>query len=351
MNSSHRLSSARRLPVLAALAVAALGFAGSLKAQVAVTSLTWGTTQNGPDSSVKHDDTKLIFENTFTTISSVSTASQTYFFDASPMAQQVVLRRSSSDFTDNYYLVRDATKGGDDKVYTFAPPPASPSSVLTSGNVNFALADPFKNGSAQGNVERIDLYLGNYTVQANDAVVLFDIENTGDHGDSYRVAAFNGWGASSTPTSYVNTGLLVYGGSYGQALSYPDGDPSHTIMQAGYSKAGSLTSLDTEMATGNLVGLVIRLSDLGLVAGQVIQGISLLPSDVYVTKASDLLNWTAFPDKAVPGTVPNDIDFAGFSGRIGRPIPEPAAYGAVLTALGLGFVAALRRRRASGVHG
>ena len=341
-----RLSSAVPKIIL----VAALTFASVAQAQIAVTSLTYGTLVDGTNSS--HGG--LTFQEQYTPVSTVTTAHGDYRFDG-PLADSVTFRRNTSSSSPNNSTVFYQTISG-----TTTKPlgnfDSTMEQVMLSNNLTEGLRNPFANGtSAQAsNIERIDFRLSNYVVQANDALVFFDLENTGNFGDGFRIAAFTGVGTvngfTNAPTVYANAGILVAPDSFGGPINSPTNGTSGSFIRATYTSGDSLTGTPTtaNLGTGlNLVGILIRFSDLGLSAGTTIQGFSLMAGDVPVTTAANLVDWnnvTNFSTSTDPATYGN-MDFMGFGAQISRPVPEPSTYGALFIGATLLFLGVRRYRR------
>lgn len=229
--------------------------------------------------------------------------------------------------------------------------------VFLNANLTVGLRNPFANGagSTNSNIARIDLRLSNYVVQANDSVVFFDLANTGNFGASFRIAAFTAVGTvngfTNAPTVYANAGILVAADSSSGPINSPTNGTSGSFIRATYTNGDSLTSTTpttANLGTGlNLVGIMIRFSDLGITAGTTIQEFSLLAGDVPITTAANLVDWnniTNFPTNTNPTTHGN-MDFMGFGAQISRPVPEPSTYGALFIGATLFFLGVRRYRR------
>jgi len=241
------------------------------------------------------------------------------------------------------------------------------SEVMLSNDLTQGLRNPFANStsSTSSNIERIDFYFsGGYTVQAGDAVVFFDLENVGNFGDGFRIAAFNSVGtvngASNAPTSYANSGLLIQPDTFGNAVGTPNGSNAKYIRSTTTSgdnlaSGQSITTLDSNSGTPNssdlyLVGILIRFTDLGLNVGDTIYGYSLMAGDVAASTSSDLVNWknSSVYLTNTDATTWGNMDFMGFGAQISRPVPEPSTYGALFLGAALAFFG-LRRWRTNRV--
>jgi hypothetical protein len=223
--------------------------------------------------------------------------------------------------------------------------------VFLDGNLYTGIRNPFANGAgtaSNSNVERIDFYFaGGYTVQANDALVFFDVENAGNFGDGFRIAAYTAVGTvngvSNAPTTYANTGLLIPADSFGGPINNPEGTASATYNRSTFTNGDNLAGTASGTASSgtlNLVGILIRFSDLGISAGTTIYGYSLMAGDVAPATAANLVNWnsaTYFPTNTDPAGYGN-MDFMGFGAQISRPVPEPSTYGALLVGLVVGVL-------------
>lgn len=354
-----------RFPRLGPLSgiVGALALVLGASAQVAITSVTYGPTTNGSDRTADN----LTFLNQVTRVEAVTSSAGTYNLTGS-LASSASFRRNTSAGNANsanvYYQYSSA--GDEDRAVVIGKGDRSPtlSEVMLSGDLTQGLRNPFANGSSasSSNIERIDFnFTGGYTVQAGDAIVLFDLENYGDHGDGFRIAAFTSVGtvngANNAPTAYANTGLLIEPDSMGDPVATPTGTNARYLLSTttrGDSLASnqSLTSLDSSSGTPGehdlfLVGLLIRFTDLGLNVGDTIYGYSLMAGDVSASHGSDLVNWTngSVYRTDTDASTWGNADFAGFGAQIARPVPEPPLFGAGLLAIGTAWIVAKRRRR------
>lgn len=354
MNSSPQRNPIQQLAHTACkLGLLGLGFLLAVEAgaQTAVSGLTYGTAVNNSDTT--HGG--LTFREQYTPVSTVTTALGDYRFTG-PTASNVIVRRNTSEAGPNNTTVFYQTSGSSSTA-PLGQYESSVENMFKSGNLYEGLRNPFANGTGaqNSNIERIDFYYsGGYTVQANDALVFFDLENTGNMGDGFRIAAFtavDGAGdldlsTAGTPTTYANTGLMVAADSFtGGDLSSPTGGTTGNFERTTYTNGNDLsgTGSTTNIGSGlNLVGILIRFSDLGISAGTVIQGFSLMAGDTAPVSAASLVNWNNaayYPTNTNPTTYGN-MDFMAFGATISRPVPEPSTYGAVLlglTAAGLGW--------------
>lgn len=334
---------------------------------MAVTSVSYGTTTDGTDVRAGN----LTFLNQYAPVQYVESDLGTYSINGA-LASAVSFRRNTSAGnanSANVYYQYSASSDGRASVIGKGDYSPTLSEVMLSGDLTQGVRNPFANGSSayDSNIERIDFsFSGGYTVKAGDAIVVFDLENYGDHGDGFRVAAFTSVGsvngASNAPTSYVNSGLLIAPGSLGDAIDTPTGSNARYLLStttAGDSLASSqsLTSLDYNTGTPGesdlfLVGILIRFTDLGLSVGQTIYGYSLMAGDVTASSGSDLVNWS---DSSVYRTDTDastwgNADFAGFGAQIARPVPESPVYGALVLVLGAAGAAAFRFRPINSKH-
>lgn len=337
----------RSFPALVATLLGAFA-AISAQGQLAVTNISYDTMVDGANSS--HGG--ITFQEKFASVSTVySPTVGTYGFTG-PLASNVYTRRNTGVGNSNNTTLFYQTDTGTTAQGTYS---ASIEAAWKSGNLYEGLRNPFANGntSAESNIERFDFYLPNYTVQAGDALVFFDFENTNNFGDGFRIAAFNGWnGNQSRPNSYVNTGLAVAADSFGGPIVSPTQGTNGTFERATYTNGDNLSGTAsgiTNLGTGyNLVGIMIRLTDLGVAAGTTIQGFSIMAADVAPTNAASLVDWnntTVYKSDTDAAGVGN-MDFMAFGAQISRPVPEPATYGMILVAAAFGFVL-LRRYQAT----
>lgn len=345
--------------------IAVFGMVGNLaqaQTPTPVTNITYGALQNGANVTAG----KITYNNDYRPVTQISTAGANYVFDGA-MASNVYFRRNTGSGNPNnstvFYQYNTTTGTPISAATVIGRGDSSPtmSEVMLSNDLTQGLRNPFANGAGNAqnsNIERIDFYFsGGYTVKAEDAVVFFDLENQGNTGDGFRIAAFTSVDGSNTPTAYVNTGLLVEAGTFGNPVATPDGTNakylrSTTTNGDNLASGQSITTLDANSGTPGandlyLVGILIRFTDLGLSVGQTIFGYSLMAGDVAASSASDLVNWNN-TSVYLTNTDPNaygNMDFMGFGAQISRPIPEPSTYGAMLLGAGLACFGVRRWRQ------
>ncbi|MDQ5980826.1 MAG: sorting protein [Verrucomicrobiota bacterium] len=187
--------------------------------QTAVTSITYGSLVDNTNTS----SGGITYLNRDRMVSTVGTGLGDYQFTG-PLATNVFFRRNTdsnnngtqnqaSDNPNNSTLIYQVD--GSNRAYGDSN--ANLEQMFLDGNLNTGIRNPFANGagtSTNSNLERIDFFFsGGYTVQAGDALTFFDVENVGNLGDGFRIAAFTSVGSvngfSNAPTAYANTGLLV----------------------------------------------------------------------------------------------------------------------------------------------
>lgn len=325
---------------LCASLVGVWALAAVAQAQVAVTSVRYSTTiVNGADTTVGG----VTFRQEYDAPVSVMTASLGNYQFNGPVAESVTVRRNTSEAGPNNSTVFYQT---DSNGKAYGNSETDIGSMFLSNNLYEGLRNPFANGSGSlnSNIERIDFRLTNYVVQANDAMVFFDIENAGNFGDGFRIAAFTSWGSvngTQGPTAYANTGLMVNAGSFGGPIDSPSDGINGTFERATYTNGDTLSGTPTIGSLNgtalNLVGILIRFSDLGIAPGTTIQGFSLMAGDTAPTTAASLVNWnttSVYPTNTDPNTYGN-MDFMAFGAQVSRPIPEPSTYGAIFAGMGL----------------
>ena len=335
--------------VLKTVALAGLFQAVNSSAQTAITGITYGSLVDNANQT----QGGLTYLNRDRTVNTVAAGTLGNYQFTGPLASNVYFRRNtdasgdgrtnrSDDNPNNTTLIYQVDGSGND----YGDYQSSPEQVFLDGNLYSGIRNPFGNGagtSTNSNIERIDFYFsGGYTVQSNDALVFFDVENIGNFGDGFRIAAYTGVGTvngfSNAPTTYANTGLLVAPDSFGGPIANPQGGTSATYQRSTFTSGDNLsgTASDTTSAgTLQLVGIMIRFADLGISAGTTIYGYSLMAGDVAPTTAANLVNWnsaTYYPTNTDPAGYGN-MDFMGFGAQISRPVPEPSTYGAIFMAL------------------
>ncbi len=344
------------------LFAAAVCGAVALHGQVSVTGITYGTLVDNANTT----NGGVTYLNRDRDVTAVATSSAGDYQFTGPLATNVFFRRNTdsnangtpnqaTDNPNNTTLIYQVD--GSNRAY--GDYNASAEQVFLDGNLYTGIRNPFANGAgtaANSNIERIDFYFsGGYTVQANDALVFFDVENAGNFGDGFRIAAYTGVGTvngfTNAPTTYANTGLLIPADAFGGPINNPEGTASATYNRSTFTNADNLSGTASGTASSgtlNLVGILIRFSDLGITAGTTIYGYSLMAGDVAPTTAANLVNWnssTYFPTNTDPAGYGN-MDFMGFGAQISRPVPEPSTYGALLLGAGIAFIGWHRWRRA-----
>lgn len=347
----------RLITWLKTAALAGLFQAVNSSAQTAVTSITYGSLVDNTNTS----SGGITYLNRDRTVSTVGTGLGDYQFTG-PLATNVFFRRNTdsnnngtqnqaSDNPNNATLIYQVD--GSNRAY--GDYNASLEQMFLDGNLNTGIRNPFANGagtSTNSNIERIDFFFsGGYTVQAGDALTFFDVENVGNLGDGFRIAAFTSVGSvngfSNAPTAFANTGLLVAPESFGGPINNPQGSDSGNYRRATFTNGNTLsgTASDiTSIGELELVGIMISFADLGIAAGTTIYGYSLMAGDVAPGSAANLVNWnsnTYYPTNTAP-TGYGDMDFMGFGAQIARPVPEPSTYGAILAFFGLSFFSGRR---------
>lgn len=306
------------------------------------------------------------YYNEFRPVDSISTSTAgDYQFNGS-LASSVVFRRNTNSSNPNNSTVfyqSASTGNGSADVYGKGDSSPTLSEVMLSNDLTQGLRNPFSNYESNSNndylttnIERIDFfYSGGYTVQEGDALVFFDLENVGNYGDGFRIAAFTST-SNGTPTAYANTGTLIAPDSFGDPVATPTGTNGTYIRSTTYNADNLSSNQDIGIIDGNsgspnssdlyLVGILIKFTDLGLSVGQTIQGFSLMAGDVAPTNAASLVNWnnSSVYKTNTDGATWGNMDFMGFGGQISRPIPEPSTYGMMLLGAGLAFFGVRRWR-------
>jgi hypothetical protein len=345
--------------VRSAGALAGLLAGNLLNGQVTVTGVTYSSVVNTADVTVQN----VTYQNQYYAVQNIATSSAGNYQLTGPQASNVFFRRNASNGPNNstvIYQYSDFETQGTDTVQAYGTGDSSPtlSELMMSQDLTKGIRNPFANGttSDSSNIERIDFYLPNYTVQANDALVFFDLENLNNFGDGFRIAAYTAVDGSATPTTYASTGLLIGADSFGPAITPPvtsDARYVRSTTTAGDNLNSAQTFKAIDSSAGNglnnddlyLVGILIRFSDLGIAAGTTIQGFSLMAGDVTPTNAASLVNWnnTSVYRNNTSADGYGNMDFMAFGSRIARPVPEPSTYGAIF--MGVAVAGWLVRRK------
>ncbi len=331
-------------------------------AQTAINSVTYAITDSA-DQTIGG----IRYRNTQASLDSITTSSTTYIFDGAS-ANAVFVRRntdSNGNGTPNQTADNDNTSAG---YYQRAPssgPAGGTTNVygtyyndyqnyLLNYNMFQGTYDTFVNGTTAptngvvSNIERIDYtWTGGYTVVGNEALSFFNIDPLNER-DDIRISVFTAVDAQFTPTAYANSGLVITAGNYGANLSLPADGTTDSYVGTRYVNAGNnmsgtpSVSIDTNQG---IAGTLISLADLGISAGTVIYGFSLMGTDVNAASASNLVNWnntSIFPTNTGHDNGTHDFIMPGI---FVRPVPEPSTYGAMFMGL-IGLIwGGLRLRR------
>lgn len=363
------LSNRQRRPAAIRALLAALALLVSVPAafgQVTVTGITYNALSNTTDRTAGN----ITYLNEFRSVSQVSTGSLGDYQFTGPQASNVFFRRNTGVGNPNNSTVfyeYSTTGGGTATVFGRGDTTPTFEEVMRSGDLTQGLRNPFANTggttSLNSNIERIDFFFaGGYTVQAGDAVVFFDLENQGNFGDGFRIAAYTTVGTvngfANAPTTYTSTGLLIAADSFGNPVATPSGANARYIRStttSGDNLASGQTIATVDTNAGALgasdlylVGILIPFADLGLTVGQTIFGYSLFAGDVAFTTTAQMNNWNtaAYYPTNTDSTTWGNMDFMGFGAQVSRPVPEPSVYGAGLLGLGAALLAWRRRRAA-----
>lgn len=331
-------------PLTAAFLAAAIGgVSATAWGQTAVVDISYEETVDERKSS----NWGITYQNEYRPVSSIETADGTYFFNG-PAAQDIYVRRGSGG--PNFTTVMHQM---DNNGRALGTQESDIEALFQSNNLYQGLRNPFANGTTylDSNIERIDFHLGSHIVGEGEGVVFFDLENSGDRGDGFRIAAYTGSDAQDRPVEYANTGLLVTRGSYGRELDSPSDNHSREYFRATYGSGddidgfGLAQELDGDLG---LVGIMIKFTDLGLAVGSTIEGFSIMAGDVTANSAVSLVDWTnssVYKNNTDRETWGN-ADFMAFGAQIAQPIPEPSTYGAMFMGMLTGLYAWRRYRTA-----
>ena len=269
--------------------------------------------------------------------------------------------RTIASSADSVFIRRSAAAGDNANILEVGPSAGNLSgtdtsamtlqNVLLGNNELIGANDVFTNtgGSpspANNNIERVDyLWSSGFTAVPDQGFAVFDRAASQSVADGFQVAVFTGWNSgTSRPTAYGGNVVEVTAGAgsgYGAAL---DWDPTGTGVQTTFTyqilrftSGDNLTPLAIADTTGtqSVFGTYISFADLGIAAGTVVYGYSIMANDV-TNVTANLVDWnnaTFYPTDTPDST--GSIDLLGVNGR--RFVPEPSAYGASL----LGVMAAL----------
>lgn len=236
--------------------------------------------------------------------------------------------------------------------------PTTMGGVLLNNNAIMGADNVFTNSNSAGtksagNTERVDFYFGATVVSASDGLTIFDRGYAGAH-DNVNIAVFTSWSGGPfgalQPLAYSGNVVSLTAANYGNNL---DVNPftagtqdalTYTLLR--YNNGNDLGALDeaNEVSTQGVAGAFISFANLGIASGTTIYGYSIMAADV-TTNVSNLANWnnaTYYPTGTSDAS--GGIDLMSFNGRIARPVPEPATYGALMLGGCIG-VWMLRRRK------
>ncbi|WP_438481100.1 PEP-CTERM sorting domain-containing protein [Oleiharenicola lentus] len=328
------------------------------RAQTQVTGLSYGSLLGPSPTTVG----EITYYNYNRTVATISTTEDNFAVNGT-MASNVYFRRTSGGNNNatvfyDYNSYNSGQSGADAVVYGNGDSNPTLQEVMLSGNLTEGLRNPFANTNASAsllsNIERIDFYFsGGYTVTGTERLVFFDLENAGNKGDGFRIAAFTAVDGSNTPTAYANTGKLVNPDTFGDPVTSPTLGNS-TYLRSSTTNGDNLTGtqsiavLDSNSGGSSelyLVGIALSFQDLGISVGTKIYGYSLMAGDVSVgsnyNNASRLVNWTngsTYLTNTDAETWGN-MDFMGFGAQLAKPVPEPSTYGVIFVGLCASFFA------------
>ena len=222
--------------------------------------------------------------------------------------------------------------------------------VLGNDNLLNGVDEFFANGagsasSSLSNIERVDFYWS-AGVRASNAsgITIFDR----GLGDNVQIAVFTGWNSSTNrPTTYsgnvvelINTDFTTGGGLDIDPTAAAQYNSLYNIYRftSGDDLSESSGTMISNTYVGgaqSIVGSFVSFADLGIAAGTVVYGYSIMATDVTNTVAN-LADWTSatyYPT----GTTSTDggVDLVGFNGYVAVPLPEPSTYGALLVGFSL----------------
>lgn len=335
---------------IATLAVALLAPCTGLATPTAITSIT-DTTTTGTPTTVTGTNT-ITFDNTDTKLTSFTTGTTTY--NVSQLATSAYVRRntaSTSVDANNSSVWYNQSAGSSTTMLSSYG--TDMNTVLLGNDLNRGADNVFANGTGapDGNIERLDFeFSGPVSATSSLAFAVFERGVAAQH-DGFSIAVITGVDASGTPTSYGGNVVTTTTAEYGSTNVYTP-PSSYTLFRYGNDGNNLSTwTADTETGSQGLGGVVVTLSDLGIAPGTVIYGYSLMATDV-TTSTTNLVDWTNatyYPTNSSDATdAAGGLDPSAVNGVLfaKSAAPEPALYGAALTALALAGAVYLRSRRA-----
>ena len=155
---------------------------------------------------------------------------------------------------------------------------------------NIGIDNNFQNATTtnNNNIERVDVIFPG-GISATDATkagfVVFDRGNAGTH-DPFYIAAIKSLDGSGNPSAYYNA-VSVVAGNYGSGIG---GALNFLVMRENPGDGHLLLMNNT--ANQNRDGVLLRFTDLGVAAHTGIYGYSLFGTDVTVTPATNMVDYT-----------------------------------------------------------
>ena len=338
----------RNTKLTLAAAVAAVGLGTATHAYGAVSDVTSITTQlttgsssvvtgltgGGTTSDYLASDTYSIdYAGNDLAITSITTATGTY--SAGPLANSVVLNRSTTD-ADTDIVFDQGTVGPTLSTLSLQGPQVTSATQALSGNNVLIGADNVLNnaGNPNGNntnIQRVDvLFTGGITASASSIFAIFDRGVSTAH-DGFEIAAITSM-SGGVPTGYGPL-LTETTGSWGKTNVVPTETYSVTRQTGG---TGPFQPSDqTDQAIG---GVAIPTTSLAS-AGTTIYGYSLFATDTTVT-GSALANIANFPTTTTETN--GGLDLVGTEAVLytSTSVPEPTT-----AVVGLFGIAGLLGRR------
>ncbi len=292
-----------------------------------------------------------------------STAYTTYNFDnqtntITSLTVGTSVKTIASD-ADSVFVRRSAAAGNNANIWEVATSASNLvggntgastlQNLLLSNNSLMGVNDLFTNAGgtpaaiANNNIERVDYYWNaGFTAVPDQGFAIFDRAANHNAADGFQVAVITGWNTTtSQATSYGGNVVEITAGAasqYGTALDY---DPTTAGSQTTFTyqilrfqgSGDSLASLTSADATNtqSVFGVYISFADLGIAAGTVVYGYSIMANDVSNVTAN-LVDWnnaTFYPTSTPDSS--GSIDLLAVNGK--RWVPEPSTYGAMFLGL------------------
>jgi hypothetical protein len=336
----------RHLGRAAAIFATAVAVLVDSTAQTAITAIT--TVTSDLADGVANGAT---YQNTTVAITGFSTATTTYSVGGTAISAFIRRNNVNANNSSSWYAQGTPT------TQFRAPYATSYDSLLLGNNILRGSDNTFTNtpaGASAGNIERLDFILSNSGVAAT-ADMAFAVFDRGLAGltahDSVKIALITSLGSitvnsvtyTNAPTNYGGNLVTIAPANYG--ATNPVANFTYNLFRSANGDNLATSAMEATPGTQGLAGSVVNLSDFNVPPGTIIYGYSLFSNDV--TNGGSMANLANWSNATYyPTTGGSGADLAAVNGvQFRNNAPEPATYGAMLMAAGIGLVVCRRWRR------